>query len=317
MARIMTCILRIAWTTHVTNISLGIAAQIFVAVGVIIIYFINLIFAQRMIRASHPRLGWSSAFSIAFKVFYGLILVTIIMLVTVTIQSFFTLNTNTHRIDRDIQLYGVTCFAILSFLPIPMVIALLIIPRSSPLDKFGRGRWRTKVGILLAGATLICFGASYRAGTSWKTPIPFSEPLPSYLHKAAFYMANFGVEILTVYLYAILRVDGRFHIPDGAKSRKSYVPPTFDVEKAEIPETDDRTLNGEEEKKTDLERKPSLPRIYSEEETFDDHDVPENLAAKLDRQSVPTTAEEKETGVAPAPLATHPVESPHQATIST
>jgi hypothetical protein len=313
MARIATCIMRIAWTTHATNISLGIAAQIFVAVGVIIIYVINLIFAQRMIRASHPRLGWSTPFGIAFKALYALVLVTIIMLVTVTIQSFFTLGTNTRRIDRDVQLYGVTCFAILSFLPILMVIALLAIPRSSPLDKFGRGRWRNKIYILLTGTTLICFGASYRAGASWKTPTPLTEPLPGYLHKAAFYIVNFGVEVLTVYLYAILRVDGRFHVPDGASSRKNYMSPTSDMEKAALPEADDRTFNGKDEKKAEPKREPSLPRIYSEEETFDD-DVPDSSAATLNRQSLPTTIDEKEAGMAPSPLATHPVETAHHTT---
>jgi hypothetical protein len=35
-------------------------------------------------------------------------------------------------------------------------------------------------------------------------------------------MFNFGVEILTVYLYAIMRVDRRFHIPDGARGPGSY-----------------------------------------------------------------------------------------------
>lgn len=33
-------------------------------------------------------------------------------------------------------------------------------------------------------------------------------------------MANFTVEIIVLYMYAILRVDKRFHIPDGA--RNSY-----------------------------------------------------------------------------------------------
>jgi hypothetical protein len=35
-------------------------------------------------------------------------------------------------------------------------------------------------------------------------------------------MFNFGVEILTVYLYAIMRVDLRFHIPNGARGPGSY-----------------------------------------------------------------------------------------------
>lgn len=288
MARIVTCIMRIAWTTHVTNISLGLAATIFVAVGVIILYVVNLIFVQRLIRASHPRLGWNPIFGAVFKALYVLVAITIIMLIVVTIQSFFTLDTYTRRIDRDIQLYGATCFAILSFLPIPMVFALLAIPRSSPLDKFGRGRWRTKIFVLLAGATLVCFGAAYRCGTSWLTPVPLAQPMPDYFNKAAFYIANFGVEVLTVYLYALVRVDMRFHVPNGASKRKSYMPPPkSDVEKAdEIVEADDKTLRGEDEKKAVPERESSLPLVYSEEETFDDHDaVPASSAASIQRRN--------------------------------
>ncbi|TLD37933.1 hypothetical protein E2P81_ATG03608 [Venturia nashicola] len=344
MARTVTCILRIAWTTHVTNISLGLAAQIFVAIGVIILYVVNLIFTQRLIRASHPRLGWNPIFSGVFKALYALIAVTIIMLIVVTIQSFFTLDTYTRRIDRDIQLYGTTCFAILSFLPIPMVCALLVIPRSSPLDKFGRGRWRTKIFILLAGATLICFGAAYRCGTSWLTPVPLMQPMPNYFNKAAFYIANFGVEVLTVYLYALVRVDTRFHVPNGASKRKSYNPPPKpDEEKAEeTAEADVTALHGEDEKKAISERKLSLPRVYSEEETFDDQDVvPSSPATTPHRQSLPpptamkeektlderyvfpasrpatlhrhsrplsTAIEGEESDFFPSPLPTHPIE---------
>lgn len=332
MARIVTCIMRIAWVTHAANISLGLAAQIFVAVGVIIIYVINLIFAQRMIRASHPRLGWNPVFSIAFKALYFLVAITIIMLIIVTIQSFFTLSTNTRRIDRDVQLYGATCFAVLSFLPIPMVFALLAIPRSSPLDKFGRGRWRTKIFILLTGATLICFGASYRAGTSWLPPVSLMQPLPAYYHKAAFYIANFGVEILTVYLYAILRVDARFHVPNGASSRKSYGLPISDEEKADIADADDKTLDGKGDRKIVFGSGMITSRIFSEEETFDDHDAAQSSAGTtlhrqslsapikeeeepsrvsattLEHQSLPIMAEEKETDMAPSPLTTYVVE---------
>jgi hypothetical protein len=222
MARITTCILRIASVCLPRNIKLAIAAQVFVAAGVVIIFIVNLVFAQRMIRASHPLIGWSKPFSYFFKFCYALVVVTIIMLISVTVQSFFTLNKNTRRIDRDVQLYGVTAFAILAFLPIPMLLASLAIPRHRSLDKFGAGHWRSKPYILLIGATLICFGASFRAGTSWLTPVQRTQPLPIYYHKAFFYVVNFTVEILTVGLYAATRVDKRFHVANGASKRRSY-----------------------------------------------------------------------------------------------
>lgn len=225
MARITTCTLRIASLSLPHNVNLAIAAQIFVAAGVVILYIVNLVFAQRLIRAAHPHIGWTKPFSWAFKALYALVFITIIMLITVVVQSFFTLDRNIRRIDRDIQLYGVTMFAVLAFLPLPLVLTSLAIPRKVPLDKFGTGRWRTKLPILLAGATLISFGAAYRAGTTWLTPVQRSQPLPAFDNKAAFYIVNFGVEIIVVYLYAFTRVDKRFHVHDGATARRSYANP--------------------------------------------------------------------------------------------
>ncbi|KAJ8112869.1 hypothetical protein OPT61_g4866 [Boeremia exigua] len=46
--------------------------------------------------------------------------------------------------------------------------------------------------------------------------------MPGYFHKAAFYVVNFAVEIVVVALYAGMRVDRRFWVPDGAKGPGSY-----------------------------------------------------------------------------------------------
>jgi MFS family permease len=224
MARVVTCIMRIVSTALPTDVSLAIAAQIFTAAGVVIIFIVNLVFAQRLIRSSHPRLGWHSLFSTAFKFLYALVIITIVMIIVVVVQSFYTRSRYTHKIDRDIMLYGVTTFAVISFLPIPLTLATTLIPRRNdrPLDKFGEGRWRYKAVILLIGTTVISFGACYRAGMTWLNAVPQTQPLPRVLGKGPFYIVNFTVEIFTVYLYAVSRVDKRFHVPDGAKEYRSY-----------------------------------------------------------------------------------------------
>jgi hypothetical protein len=224
MARVVTCIMRIASTALPTDASLAIAAQIFTAAGVVILFIVNLVFAQRLIRSSHPLLGWHTLFSVAFKFLYGLVIITIVMIITVVIQSYYSLSIYTHKIDRDILLYGTTTFAVISFLPIPLTLATALIPRRNdrPLDNFGEGRWYNKTAILLAGTMLVSFGACYRAGTSWMKAVPQRQPMPGLLGKGPFYVSNFTVEILTVYLYAITRVDKRFHVPDGAKQHRNY-----------------------------------------------------------------------------------------------
>ncbi|KAL2004012.1 hypothetical protein VTN02DRAFT_1075 [Thermoascus thermophilus] len=222
MARITANSLRIAWACHPQNTRLAIAAQVLVAAGVIMLFILNLLYAQRMLRAAHPRVGWSRPVSLVFKALCILVILSLVMLITVTVQSFYTLNRNTHRIDRDIQLYGSTYFAAISFLPFPILAYVVLAPRKGGrIDHFGTGRWRTKILIVCAAGFLLCLGASFRAGTSFKTPRPADNPA-WYHHKACFYIFNFTLELLVVYIYLLGRVDQRFYVPDGSSQVKHY-----------------------------------------------------------------------------------------------
>lgn len=221
VSRILTSILRIASTVHSRNVKLAIAASIFVAAGVLILFIINLIFAMRLVRSLHPRLGWHPVFGIVFKLLCVVTGATIIMVITGTVQSFYTLDLKTKAIDRNLQLFGSTFLAGIATLPLPITVLSLLIPYSPP-DRFGVGRLRTKVIVLLVSTTLLSIGAWYRCGSTWAPPVPRSQPLPGYLGKGAFYIFNFFVEIQTVLMYAILRVDLRYHIPNGAKGVGSY-----------------------------------------------------------------------------------------------
>lgn len=236
MARITTNVLRIAWSTRPSNIALGIAAQCFVYAGVVLLFVLNLFFAQRIVRAQHPRFGWSKPFSIAFPVLFAIIILTIAGLITVLVQSFYSLNTNTHRIDRDFQLYGATFYAVVSFLPAPIVLissAFRQIPpfRKHNVDKFGAGTMRGKIMVVCVSAVILSLGACFRAGTSWLPPTPLFVPgsnpqraqaVPWYFSKPCFYVFNFVLELLVVYFWAAVRIDNRFHIPDGATGPGSY-----------------------------------------------------------------------------------------------
>lgn len=282
MARITTCVLRIAWATHPTNIRLAVAAQIFVAAGVVLLFIINLLFAQRITRASHPHSGWHPLFSRSFLVIYILIGVSLVMLITATVQSFYTLNLNTRRIDRDIQLYGQTLFANVSFLPIPLVVFNFLLPRKTHVEKFGSGRWRSKIYILLAASVLLCLGATFRVGTNYKAPRPRNNPAP-YQNKACFYIFNFVVEVLVLILYVVVRVDKRFHVPNGSKGPGDY---------------SGRNKQGNEGKEKGIIAR----RINTEEETFDD--APEGSSEDGSR-----FIGDEEKGVLPADERTNTLEA--------
>jgi Protein of unknown function (DUF3112) len=221
MARITTMTMRLVWASYPHNISVAIAAQVFVSAGVLLLFIINLIFAQRIVRASHPHWAWAKWFSIAFKLYYISIVLMLIALITCTVQSFYTLSHNIRRIDRDVQLVGGTYFAVAAFLPIPMMLLRVIIPDRPPIEKFGHGRFRSKIFILVFSSVLLTLGAAFRAGINY---VPRPNTHPAWYHsKECFYLFNFTIEIIVVALYAIIRVDKRFHIPDGSHGPGDYI----------------------------------------------------------------------------------------------
>lgn len=214
-------VLRLAWSQYPHNVRLALAANIFVQAGTLLLYVINLVFAQRIIRAQHPRLGWNKAVSIASRILVALVIATLIIIIAVVVQSFYTLDASTRYIDHSLQLFGVTLYAVVAFLPIPMVIIGLVLPRRIRTEKFGQGRFRTKVTVLIAATLLAVLRAGFSAGVAWAPPVPLQDSTPWFLSKAALYLLDFVPEILIVYLYAAVRVDRRFHVPN--KSRGSYM----------------------------------------------------------------------------------------------
>lgn len=255
MARVATMVMRIVWATRRTNVRVAIAAQIFTSAGIILLFIINLIFAQRILRAAHPHFGWHKAVSIAFKALYALIIIMLIMVITTTIQSFYTLNRNTRRIDRNIQLTVAGFMTFASFLPLPLVILGVMVHRKTRLEKFGIGRWRTKVGILIASTTLLTLGAAFRCGTAFMPLRPRDNPA-WYNAKWCYYFFNFVIEAIVIYLYILVRVDRRFHVPNGSKRAGDYSGRNKQIDKHD-------SLDSEGWVET---------RIMSEEEVFDDED---------------------------------------------
>jgi hypothetical protein len=243
MARITTCTMRLVWSTHQDSVPIAIAANIFVNAGVIIIIIINLLFAQRVLRASHPKIGWHRAVHYLFLAYYVTIILLLAALITAIVQQSYTLDGNIHRIDRDIQLVGGTYNAFAAFLPIPLLIIAVVLPRLKDAhrhhEKFGSGRFRTKIQILLASTLLITLGAGFRIGANY-APRPRNDPA-WYHSKACFYCFNFVVEIIVIYMYIFVRVDRRFHVPDGASGRHHYGPAEGKVERRI--ETDDEFLD--------------------------------------------------------------------------
>ncbi|KAL5396962.1 hypothetical protein PMIN06_007095 [Paraphaeosphaeria minitans] len=225
--RLITMSMRIAWAYYPTNVSLGIAAQVFVYVGTIILYLCNWFFAQRVIRAQHPHIGWSTPYRIFHRAGMIALILALFMIIVASIQQFFTLDSAILRIDRDLQLAAFTYFGAFTLAPLFMLLVSFVVPRRGT-EKFGAGRLRNAIAVLFIGSFILALGQCFRTITGWLPEIPVrneqgqANAIPWYFSKACFYVFNFLTELLVVVFYAVMRVDLRFYVPDGAKKPGDY-----------------------------------------------------------------------------------------------
>ncbi|OAP55552.1 hypothetical protein AYL99_10525 [Fonsecaea erecta] len=221
MARIATLCLRISWATSPHNVRLAIAAQIFVNAGILIVYIINLILAQRILRASQPRIGWNPILRAAYKFLYIGIAAALIMVITSVVLSSYTLNPHTRSACRDIQLAAITYLLVFTCLPVIHTAVAAILPTSQDAENFGQGGMKSKLVIVTCSGCLCMLIAGFKAGITWETPRPVTNP-PWYDSKACFYVFNFTLEIILLALLTFSRIDKRFYIPNGSTKPGDY-----------------------------------------------------------------------------------------------
>ncbi|ETI20155.1 hypothetical protein G647_08189 [Cladophialophora carrionii CBS 160.54] len=221
MARIATLSLRIAWATTPHNVRLAIAASIFVNAGILIVYVINLILAQRILRATHPELGWNPILRAAYKVFYACIAGALIMVITSVVLSAYTLNPHTKQACRDVQLAAITYLLVFTCLPAIHVALAVFLPKSQHIEHFGQGSMKSKLIIVTSTALLCMLISGFKTGITWMPPRPVTNP-PWYNSKACFYIFNFSLEILLLCILKFTRIDKRFFVPNGSKQAGDY-----------------------------------------------------------------------------------------------
>ncbi|KAL2024051.1 hypothetical protein VTK56DRAFT_286 [Thermocarpiscus australiensis] len=237
VARIAALAMRIAWATDPRGVRVALAAEVFTSAGVLILFVINLAFTQRIIRAYHPGLGRRKPVTLLFAALFASALLILVMVVTVTVHSAFTLDPHTLSVDRSIQLFCVTYLAVYAALPIPLVAlaAASALPHQQPrrrttttatttvVDKRrlnDYGRFRTTLALLTGTAALLAAGAIFRAAVAYQTrPAAAQHPAAWFHSRACYYLFDFGIEILVVYAYTLARFDRRFYVPrDGGGS---------------------------------------------------------------------------------------------------
>lgn len=217
----VTCSTRIAWASHPTNSKLAIAAQVFNNAGIIIIYIVNMVLAQRVLRSKQPKLGWNGAFRFVFKILCGLVVGALIMAIVALVVSINTKNLQTLHSIRDVTLASSTYSLVVAVFPSCMLAIAYLLPTSPTEEAFGTGSQGKKLVVLLISCSLAIIIAGFKTGTAWETPRSTLNPA-WYDTKAAFYCFEFMLEIIILATFLISRIDNLFHVPDGCKGPGDY-----------------------------------------------------------------------------------------------
>lgn len=220
MMRTLTCSLRIGWAYKPTNVSLGIASAIFSGAGVLALFVLDLIFAQRCLRAAFPKIGWTKMAHNAFLVHYLLIPCVLVILIVTSVYTHYTLDQSSLKSCRDALLVATTYMAYFSFLPLALTIIIAVVPKGAGSENFGAGSFAAKLWIVGGTSFLLCLGATFRVACNYMPTRPATHPY-SFQGRACFYVFYFTLEILVVYAFLFLRIDKRFWIPNG--SRGTYL----------------------------------------------------------------------------------------------
>ncbi|KAJ5535904.1 hypothetical protein N7513_009090 [Penicillium frequentans] len=221
MSRLITMALRIAWSQHPTNVRLALAAQIFVNAGVLIIYIINLILAQRILRAKQPQIGWNPILRKGFKVVYAMIGGALIMVITAVVLMVYTLNTKVQERCRDVELAALTYLLVFNCLPALHIAAAVFLPKSQHEERFGQGSSRSQILIVTMSACFCMMIAGFKTGVNW-SPVRLATNAAWYDSKACFYVFNFTFEIIALSILTFSRIDKRFWIPNGSTKPGDY-----------------------------------------------------------------------------------------------
>jgi hypothetical protein len=241
MARVLTNVLRISWAAEPNNVSLSIAAMLINGLGVFLLYIVNLLFAQRILRSQRPKLGWNPILRWCFRLAYCSVAVVAVLVITFTVLSFYTREQNLLLAARDVQLAAATYLLVFCLMPYVLLAAAYFTPATSEVEEFGQGSKLVRVLVVLALTTLMVLEQGYKVGTAWVlTPHPRNDP-PWYFAKAYFYALGFMLEIIYLIIVIGGRADRRFHVPNGSSKRSTYAVETGkEIESSRSDSEDDR-----------------------------------------------------------------------------
>lgn len=185
-----------------------------------VIFAVNLFFAQRLVRATHPSIGWHPAFSIFSLFLIFSVPATIAMNIVALSVSFFSVGKPDQLRATELVLkFGVSWSMMLVVMPLLWLFLASANPGPPP-ENFSVGDFRAKASLLVFSAVTLAVGAAVRLAAVVNPEGP--DEMSLLFSKGVFYATGFLLEILTVAAYAFFRIDLIFHVPNGASQPGDY-----------------------------------------------------------------------------------------------
>lgn len=227
--RVLTCMLRLVWAYRLVHVPIAVAAQVFVQAGVLLLYLMNLLLIKRIWVKQVPGVRLQHR----LKVFLGLLSMctvsTLIMVITSSIISVYTLDQRIVTLCLNIQRASETYFVLFATDPIPLLFTLRYLSRDQALQTVDfntptiQSYKRRKVAFVCLSTLLCLTNAGFKAGVVW---MPVRPPFdPAWYHlRACLYAFVFGTELCVLLLCFVARVDLMFE-SEGEKDSGMLILP--------------------------------------------------------------------------------------------
>ena len=173
------------------------------AIMTVLLIFINLAYAHRIIRGQHPILGLIA--TAGFVVLYFLMLFAFCVLLAGVGQPYFTLDPLILYNDRAFRIYAWSFFAVVSLLPIIFVGISSCLPSRRREAGTYMQAW-----LLAVGTILVALQVWYVAGVEWVWPVSRFLPIPDWMTRSWYYIMIWTIDVLIIFLYAAARGPSRF-----------------------------------------------------------------------------------------------------------
>lgn len=168
----------------------------------------------------HPHFGWHPATSKFFILLLVLVPASIIYNILFASLEFFYDAPATLRLIRDFSFFGYYLGLFLCVFPVVCVPFALLVPSAAPPEPFGKGLLATKVAFLGFVSMLLLIGKFVNVmGIMFLYPADAPGVIDN---KILFYVTGFLLEIIVLAMYAFLRVDLMFHVPDKCTGPGQY-----------------------------------------------------------------------------------------------